>query len=45
MLSLDQISLFQTQGYVVLPAIAQAQFCEDLIAFAQGELDAERGPN
>ena len=44
MLSLDQISHFQTQGYVVLPAVAQAQFCEDLIAFAQGELDAERGP-
>ena len=44
MLSLDQISHFQTQGYVVLPAMAQAQFCEDLIAFAQGELDAERGP-
>lgn len=44
MLSSAQISQFQSQGYLVLRALAQAQYCEDLIAFAQNELDTETGP-
>lgn len=44
MLSVAQIQAFQNDGYLVLPGLAQSEFCESIIAFAQAELDAERGP-
>lgn len=44
MLSAEQIQQFQTDGYLVLPALAQREYCEAVIAFAQSELDAEHGP-
>lgn len=44
MLSSAQIEAFQQHGYLILPGLAGHEFCEQVIAFAQAELDAQQQP-
>lgn len=44
MLSAKQIQEFYEHGFLVLPAMRDTQYCEDLIAFAQQQLAANVAP-
>ena len=44
MLSSKDMAFFREQGFVILPRQASPEFCEQVIAFAQSELDQHRGP-
>ncbi|WP_394781206.1 phytanoyl-CoA dioxygenase family protein [Undibacterium sp.] len=44
MLTPTQISEFQQQGYLILRGVADAAFCEQVIAFTQQQLADQRGP-
>ncbi len=44
MLSAAQIAQFDHDGYLVLPALSDAHYCQQVLAFAQQELDAEHTP-
>ncbi|WP_082191406.1 phytanoyl-CoA dioxygenase family protein [Cellvibrio sp. pealriver] len=44
MLTPHQILEFKTNGYLVLPAFSTAQFCDEVVAFALGELHKQVMP-
>jgi phytanoyl-CoA hydroxylase len=44
MLTPQQLQQFQTNGYLVLPALADAAFCESIITFSLQELEADTAP-
>lgn len=44
MLSAEQVAIFQSHGYLVLPNFESIAFCDAVIAFAQRELKANAGP-
>ena len=44
MLTAQQIQQFSTDGYLVLPALSDASYCEAVVGLAQQELAAEAGP-
>ncbi|WP_295749994.1 phytanoyl-CoA dioxygenase family protein [Undibacterium sp.] len=44
MLTAQQIQQFSTDGYLVLPALSDASYCEAVVGLALQELAAEAGP-